>query len=205
MNRRGEWGQNLPPRLVVDDSESRGAKRGRGQEPNGAGGCQRGTMVDANPPPPSPPPSPGVPKRLRKTGPNSVLQPLEERIHLEPKTPRILTVKEMIQKMSDRAAYRGKLQNSQAKTVESERSGASTQEPIRGQMIGRVPEIIERSDQSLHKEEIESVEHLEQLTVERHRSIPEEDLESGTSLGHQVGELRPNSKSLGDQREFICK
>ena len=103
LNRRGEWGQNLPPRLVVDESEIRGAKRGRGQEPNGAGGCRRGTMVDANPPPPSPPPNPGVPKRIRKTGPNSVLQPLEDRIKLDPKAPKILTVKEMLQKLSDRA------------------------------------------------------------------------------------------------------
>ena len=72
-------------------------------------------------------------------------------------------------------------------------------------MTGRVPEVIERSDQSLYKEEIESVENLGQLTVESRGSIPEEDLVSGTNLGHQIGERRPNSKSLGDQREVICK
>ena len=186
LNRRGEWGQNLPPRLVVDESEIRGAKRGRGQEPNGAGGCRRGTMVDANPPPPSPPPNPSVPKRVRKTGPNTVLQPLEERITIEPKAPRVLTVKEMLQKMSDRATYGGKFQKARLKTVESERPESSTQQPIRSQMTEKVPGITANCNQSLYKEGMESAEHLVKWTEKSQRSIPEEDLVSGTNSDAQL-------------------
>ena len=42
INRRGEWGQNLPPRLTVEDSDSQSTKRkARPQPPNPTGSTDR--------------------------------------------------------------------------------------------------------------------------------------------------------------------
>ena len=46
LSRRGEWGQNLPPKRVVDDGEAKGPKRAYGRCKGPEGGRE-----DPTPPP----------------------------------------------------------------------------------------------------------------------------------------------------------
>ena len=91
LNRRGEWGQNLPPKLTVDDGSIGGPKRSL-ETQRGSGACMNDPKGGPNGAVTTPAPPAKKSRRKGPSGQNS----LESRVTLAPK---ILTVKGMLSKL----------------------------------------------------------------------------------------------------------
>ena len=175
LNRRGEWGQNLPPQLTLDDGESGGAKRSNGRQTTGASQRPQNPQRSKTPPPPAS-------KRLRVV--ESLNAPLEDRIRVEPK---VLTIKQILERMKVpgtrvRDKHTSGASNkkvAELKTIEIEKQATNENLDLRGEgglgesasNLTKLPGIRE-----VYKENIESGEHLRESVVVNSGHITEEGL-----------------------------
>ena len=153
--------------------------------------------------PPSPPPNPVI-KKQRKS--QRELVPLDQRVTLAPRSKKVLTVKEMIEKMSesrkpgDRPTSRGLKFSAKLKSTD-EKIGASN-DPIvqpRGVISNeRNPSQLENiTNQSLYNERFGEREHLVLVIKSKlpENFIPDEVQPAGTSC--QLRDCQVDNTAVG--------
>ena len=154
--------------------------------------------------PPSPPPPNPVSKKQRKS--QKELVPLDQRVILAPKAKKVLTVKEMIEKMNesrkpgDRPTSRG-LFNFSAKLKSTDEKNGTTSDPIvqpRGVIRNeRNPSQLEKLTRSLYNEKFGEREHPVLIRKSKlpENFIPDEVQPAGTSC--QLRDCQVDNTAVG--------
>ena len=182
LNRRGEWGQNLPPKLIIEEDE-KGGKRSRDQHQAGRPACVTPGSTPKERSPPPPPPESKRPRKLKSEGIE-----LEDRVRLAPKEKKVLTVKEMMKRIAerrlevaDRPTSGGLPKIAKLKNTEKDQG---SDDPMAQPRIIMKPIMSEKvpsqlGQESLHKEVNSVGKHLVKSESRKSTPVPDEDLSAG--------------------------